>query len=523
MSFPKAGFEAELVQPCDNESQQNVSEKKGTANDQKDMLRMGKQQELRRNFGLVSIFGYSMILMATWENTLTTLFIPLTNGGPGGAIVMFLVTAVGMGLVVVSMAEMASMAPTSGGQYHWVSEFAPPKHQQFISYLVGWLCVLGWQTGVASLAFLSGGQIQGLIILNNPNYIPERWHGTLLIIAVATFSIIFNTLLARKLPLVEGIVLVFHIFGFFAVLVTMWILAPRTPANEVFAAFQDNAGWGSIGLSVLLGQLAPIFTLLGSDAATHMSEELQDASYTLPRAMIWTAITNSALGFVMLVTFMICLGDVESVITTPTAQPHIQVLYNATQSVAGATVLSVVIVIMAIFGCVNMVATCSRQLYAFARDNGLPFSKFLARVSPGWDLPLNSTFVTFGITVALSLINIGSTVAFNTIASMGTAAILSSYAISISCMFVKRWRKEELLPSKFALGRCGIWVNGMAVLWLINAIIFAFFPTYPHPTPDLFNWNILIYGMVVSVSLAYFYARARKVYVGPVQYLNKGA
>jgi amino acid transporter len=38
-----------------------------------------------------------------------TLFIPLTNGGTGGAIVMFLVTAVGMGLVVVSMAEMASM------------------------------------------------------------------------------------------------------------------------------------------------------------------------------------------------------------------------------------------------------------------------------------------------------------------------------------------------------------------------------------------------------------------------------
>lgn len=106
---------------------------------------------------------------------------------------------------------------------------------------------------------------------------------------------------------------------------------------------------------------------------------------------------------------------------------------------------------------------------------------------------------------------------------MGTAAILSSYAISISCMFLKRWRKEELLPSKFSLGKCGIWVNGTAVLWLLNAIIFAFFPTYPHPTADLFNWNVLIYGVVVTVSLAWFYARARKVYVGPVQYLNKDA
>lgn len=75
MASSKAGFEAELAHPCDSESQQNVSEKKGTASDQRDMLRMGKQQELRRNFGLVSIFGYSMILMATWENSLTWVYL----------------------------------------------------------------------------------------------------------------------------------------------------------------------------------------------------------------------------------------------------------------------------------------------------------------------------------------------------------------------------------------------------------------------------------------------------------------
>jgi choline transport protein len=416
---------------------------------------------------------------------------------------------------------LSPRAPTSGGQYHWVSEFAPPEHQKFLSYLVGWLCVLGWQTGIASIAFLAGGQIQGLIILNNPDYAPERWHGTLLIIAVASFSIIFNTLLARKLPLVEGIVLVLHIFGFFAVFITMWVLGPRTPASEVFSGFQDNAGWGSIGLSVLVGQLAPIFALLGSDAATHMSEELQDASYVLPRAMIWTAVSNSALGFLMLVTFCVCLGDVESAISTPTGQPHIQIMYNATQSVAGATALASITTIMAIFGCVNNVATCSRQLFAFARDNGVPFSAFLSHVRPGWDIPLNSVIVSFGIAIGLSLINIGSTVAFNSVASLGTCALLSSYIISISCMFVKRWRGEVLLPCKFSLGRAGIWINGISVAYLCIALTFAFFPTFPNPAPDVMNWNILIYGVVVVFSLVYFMAKGRKVYAGPVEYLNK--
>ena len=50
-------------------------------------------------------------------HTLTsTLAIPLLNGGTGGAIFVFIATAIGMGFVIVSMAEMASMAPTSGGQ-----------------------------------------------------------------------------------------------------------------------------------------------------------------------------------------------------------------------------------------------------------------------------------------------------------------------------------------------------------------------------------------------------------------------
>jgi choline transport protein len=65
--------EPDVVLRRDSESQEDavVSKKKGTHDDQKDMHRMGKTQELRRNFRFVSIFGYSMILMATWETVLT--------------------------------------------------------------------------------------------------------------------------------------------------------------------------------------------------------------------------------------------------------------------------------------------------------------------------------------------------------------------------------------------------------------------------------------------------------------------
>ena len=78
-------------------SNQNLSAgKKGTADDQRDMFRMGKAQELRvstfftsmressltfwqRNFRFVSIFGFSMILMASWETMLGSVQSHLNN------------------------------------------------------------------------------------------------------------------------------------------------------------------------------------------------------------------------------------------------------------------------------------------------------------------------------------------------------------------------------------------------------------------------------------------------------------
>jgi len=145
----------------------------------------------------------------------------------------------------------------------------------------------------------------------------------------------------------------------------------------------------------------------------------------------------------------------------------------------------------------------------------------LIQVRPGWDIPLNSVLVSFVIAILLSLINIGSTVAFNSIASLGTCALLSSYIISCSCMFVKRWRKEPLLPSRFSLGKYGLAINAISVIYLWIALVFSFFPVAPHPTPAFMNWNILIYGVTIIFSLAYFMLRGRHQYVGPVEYLNK--
>jgi choline transport protein len=447
----------------------------------------------------------------------------LNNGGTAGLLYMYIMCAVGFFFVVLSMAEMASMAPTAGGQYHWVSEFAPKSIQRYASYLVGWLCVLGWQTGSASSAFLAGEEILGLAILNNPDYVYKPWHLTLVVIAVTFICAFFNTFLARKLPLIEGIVLVLHILGFFAILIPMWILAPRTDSKTVWTGF-NNGGWSSTGVSVLVGMISPVVSLIGSDSATHMAEEVRDAGRVIPMAMITTVLLNGGLGFVMLVTLCYTLGDVDAVLASPTGEvsvPFIAVFANGVQSNAGASVMTAILLTLSTFCAMTNIAASSRQLFAFARDKAVPGYQFFAAVRPGWDIPANAVIATVIFSCVLALINIGSTIAYNNITSLGLGALISSYIICIGCVALLRIRGKPLLPSRFSLGKFGLVVNLISLAFLLLVFVFIFFPAAPHPTTMSMNWAVLIYGGVLILALVYFLVWGRKVYFGPVEYTRK--
>jgi choline transport protein len=116
-------------------------------------------------------------------------------------------------------------------------------------------------------------------------------------------------------------------------------------------------------------------------ADTPTAEEIQDASLTLPRAIMWSAVSNAVLSFIMAVTLIFTLGDIQSVLETPTFQPFIQVFFNATQSYAGTNVMTTIVIILLVSCCISEVATASRQIWSFARDKGLPGSNWLSRVS----------------------------------------------------------------------------------------------------------------------------------------------
>ena len=114
---------------------------KSTYGDAMAMRRMGKDQQLVRQFRLLSISSFVAIATATWEIGLFTIGQSFVDGGRPGLIYTSLWNFICFAPVYLSMAEMASMAPIAGAQYHWVSEFAPESCQRFLSYITG--CVGG--------------------------------------------------------------------------------------------------------------------------------------------------------------------------------------------------------------------------------------------------------------------------------------------------------------------------------------------------------------------------------------------
>lgn len=163
------------------------------------------------------------------------------------------------------------MAPVSGGQYHWVSMLAPPSCSNFLSYITGWVTVCGWQASTAGCAYFSGTMLQGLIVLTNPDYKPERWQGTLIIWACLVFAVSVNVGVNWLLPRFENAVLMLHVVGFFAVLIPLVVLGPHEPASDVFGTWLNEGDWSTQSLSFFVGILGDAFAFLGKFNLLHSS------------------------------------------------------------------------------------------------------------------------------------------------------------------------------------------------------------------------------------------------------------
>jgi choline transport protein len=162
------------------------------------------------------------------------------------------------------------------------------------------------------------------------------------------------------------------------------------------------------------------------------------------------------------------------------------------------------------------------------------------QIHPKYLVPVNAIYVTALFSFLLSLIYIGSETAFYAITSLFTVALLQCYMFSIGSILWRRIRLPETIPeSSFSLGRWGIPINAVALVWCawsfvslpccqsrrpltdISRQFWSFWPQSTPTTVDDFNWSSVIFVGVIIVATIHYWISGHKNYHGPVVLVKK--
>jgi amino acid permease (GABA permease) len=448
--------------------------------DELQLAALGHKGELKRTFTPLSMLGLAFAILNSWTALSASLSLALPSGG-STSVVWGLVTAGVCNLcLAASLAEFLSAYPTAGGQYHWVAAIAWKDWVPLLSWITGWINVSGWVALVASGGLLGSQLIVGVISLYHPSYSPERWHQFLIYIAYTVIAFCINAFMNRFLPYVNKVAITWSILGF--VVISITVLSCASPdyasAEFVFADFINETGWPD-GIAWLLGLLQGGLALTGYDAVAHMIEEIPNASVEGPKIMVYCVCIGTFTGFCFLVVLLfVSGGDTESIISS-SAGPLLQILYNATNSRTGAVCLLIFPLACLLFATTSIMTTSSRMIYAFARDGGLPASRFFSKVHPILGQPLNALSLTAILVIIFGCIFLGSSSAFNAILSASVVALGVSYAIpvAVNCMQGRRKLPDRsfVLPTPFAW-----FANLIGISYvLITTVLFVFPPVLP--------------------------------------------
>lgn len=238
----------------------------------------------------------------------------------------------------------------------------------------------------------------------------------------------------------------------------------------------------------------------------------------VPRAMIGCIVANGTMAFALLVAVMFGMGDLDQALGSFTGFPIIQIFFYMTrQNMAATSALTATIIISASLATIGLIASSSRMLWDFARDEGPIFSNWLSKVDERKQIPSNAIISSSAFIVLLGILNIASTTAFTAILSLAVVALMLSYLIPVIAMLYRRLFKPQSLnygPWHMS-DPVAIIANVVSICYLLLNIVFLLLPPYQPVTAQNMNYASVLLGGVLLLTTIDFFLRAKKTYKGP--------
>lgn len=490
---------------------------------------MGYAQELTRRMGPFQNFAISFAIICIVAGGITAFPAALSAGGGGSIGYIWPLGSLFALLVAAAMAQVASSYPTAGGIYHWSSILGG----RGFGWAAAWFNLLGLLFVVSSVNFglfnltrdLLLAQVLGMDVTNwtpSGEFSTGWWVQTAFITCVTVAQALLNHYYLRITTILtdwSGYIILAT-----AVVLTLALLAFAPSLNFsrlfTFTNFTGDAGGGvwpqaQVFLYVVaLGLLHAVYTITGFDASAHTSEETRNAQREVPKGMIRSVWWSFLFGYFMVCAMVLALPDQTDASGTVTdgvaaaakqgwASFNWLIQVSAMPFILKAAII-IGIVVSNFLCALAGLTSCSRMMFAFARDGGLPMSNVLKQISPTYRTPGAAIWVGGALSIVATLYG-GAFLVLST----GCAVFLYlSYLMPIGAALKGELGGEWTNKGPFNLKGASIPV---AVLAILGCALLIFVGVQP-PQEKV---GYLIVLMILALT-AFWFAMEGKMAVGAV-------
>ncbi|KAK9826564.1 hypothetical protein WJX74_003154 [Apatococcus lobatus] len=493
------------------------------------LLELGYAQGLPRLLPWPYNTAIAFCILSSVSN-LTVCFTPaLVGGGPATLLWSWVVSCVFTVLTALSLSEICSALPNSGGLYFYACMLSG-RQGPLAGWITGYMNVFGQVALLAGQVYSLMQLLSVTVALGTTMMYGQPYEFTPAeVIVISGVVMAFQGLLNSMSGLVMGwAAMVFTTWmiggGFFI----SWCLVLVSKRNHsvwwLLAEFQEpsiyqsdyNHGYNAF----LSGIIMSTWSLMGYDAAAHMIEETISADRAARCSFLLTAGISSVCGFLYLLGLAICIQDWQSLFDpgneTSGMMPAVQVLWDGFTwrfgSGIGAVMLMTILIVAAFGAGMSTITAGARMINAFARDDGLP--KWLpASYINSRGVPLGAVWFLVICAFLPFLTLLWSPILLTNVFAAATLGLTISYGIPVFCRLVLA--RHTFVPGPFSLGRWTHLCGWTVIAWTVAAALICSLPlAFPITVTD-FNYSAGVLGIVLLGSFASWHFSARHWFQGP--------
>ncbi|RKF79408.1 putative amino-acid permease C11D3.08c [Golovinomyces cichoracearum] len=488
------------------------------------LAQLGYRPELKREFSYLTVFGQSFGSMGIAPAIAESIAFSLGSAGTVGMVWTYLLGCLFLIPVSLSLGELGSSMPTSGGLYYWVAHLTPPKHRGFMCWLAGYMNTLGYISIYASTIYAATLVLGATCsIATDGSYVPSKYHNYAIFLVTILITYGMTCVRTAVLNRLNLFYLFLQLGMLTAFILSLAIVTPpelKNTASFVFLEFENTGSWTNNGWAFMMAFLTPVWVVSGFESSATIAEEASNAAKAVPFAMVSSLVTATFTGWALILTIAFCMGtDVIGVVTSPLGQPLAQIALNSLGK-SGSIALLILLWISSICNCSILMVAASRETFAFARDHGLPGSSYLRVLSSG-AIPARAVgFVAFCALVE-GLLMLVNTIAINSIFNLAIMGLYFAYCMPL----ILRVIYGSFTPGVWYMGDTMSYFSAIySIIWMTFIFILLLFPSFENPGREEMNYAVVVLGFVLIFCVAYYWCPGvggKTFFTGPIRTIDE--